>query len=965
MLGVDSYRFLMLAPWGGSETITNTVHGLRLTIQACCGSKANQRAENPHLSSTFGNISFLAMFSQSPPCVVADFFYSYRGGELEKSHTRMLQSLLYQVLDQAGWLFDCFSDEYRTLEKQHGPNFDWPDMVLKQILRSLATHMASESFVLYLIVDALDESNEQDRASIIDTFRHISTISGSSCITKVLLASRPNVDIESVLERCHHMIKLQDENRADIDVFVSHFLKPIYKDLGFKEHEFLSAKEYIVKNSQGVFLWANFVVQELADKAKRGVAKREIRQVLKSLPLELSGIYERIIKELLDENDDQEIKKSERIFQLVLFAARPLNVAEFSQAMAVTIPTKTDTRIFSEENLDENLFLPTVKRPIISRGGNLVETSYRDKVDELFPRSLVHSVGETDRNDPGTVQLMHQSAREFLLRPDGYMKTTKRFDFCESTCHSVFAIISLRYLQMIAENPVKAWTKSSINKSLKVTSDKSVEVECSWSDEDFREYVQYLDGKRFFGYVLEYLTSHMEHIDSETESGRKAEELFCCLFDKMTNPSFKHIKSLFRDLFELHGTPPGRTAIIYDDTSFQRRLISVAAEANKVELVLVLLRTTLGRDTEPLSILQSLAELGGDQALRLFLDQDTGLNADAGDYNAALRVAAHRGNTVVAKLLLEVSANVNAAAEDGLTPLHLATINGHESVTRLLIYRGADVSAATKNGSTPLDLAMRNGHGSVVQILLDSGADINAATTGGLTLLHHATGNGNESLARLLINKGANVNAAAEDDSTPLHLATRNGHESMAQLLIDKGANVNAAAEDDSTPLHLATKNGHELVARLLLDKGANVSAAAEDDSTPLHLATENGHESVAQLLIDKGADISAVTWDGSTPLHLAGKNGHTEVARVLVRVGSTNVAALDGSTPLHLATKNGYKPVAQLLIDKGANIDAVDEEGLTPLDLAKHNGHSAVVQLLIAAGANVSAATVNGTDIL
>jgi len=392
--------------------------------------------------------------------------------------------------------------------------------------------------------------------------------------------------------------------------------------------------------------------------------------------------------------------------------------------MAVTVPTKTDTSIFSEENLDENLFRPTVKRPIISRGGNLVETSYGGKVCELFPRSLVHSVGETDLHDPGTVQLMHQSAREFLLRPDGYMKRTKRFDFCEATCHGVFAIISLRYLQMIAENPVKAWKKSSVNKE--VASDNSVEVECNWSDEDFREYVQYLDGKRFFGYALEYLTFHMDRIDSETESGRKAQALFCRLFDKMTNPFFKHIQSLFRNVFKLYGTPPGRAPIIYDDTSFQRRLISVAAEANKVELVLALLRTTLARDTEPLSILQSLAELGSEQALRLFLDQDTGLNAAEGDYNAAFRVAAYHYHEGIIKLLLNRGADINTAAQDGSTPLHQAAINGDIELIRILFGAGADPNARMKDGSTPLYLAVQNEHDAVAQLIIAAGADVMA-----------------------------------------------------------------------------------------------------------------------------------------------------------------------------------------------------------------------------------------------
>ena len=45
-------------------------------------------------------------------------------------------------------------------------------------------------------------------------------------------------------------------------------------------------------------------------------------------------------------------------------------------------------------------------------------------------------------------------------------------------------------------------------------------------------------------------------------------------------------------------------------------------------------------------------------------------------------------------------------------------------------------------------------------------------------------------------------------------------------------------------------------------------------------------------------------------------------------------------STPLHVAAMKGYNGIVRMLSEKGAKLDAVDDEGRTALHLSAESGH-------------------------
>ncbi|MCA7010841.1 ankyrin repeat domain-containing protein [Wolbachia endosymbiont of Tribolium confusum] len=149
-----------------------------------------------------------------------------------------------------------------------------------------------------------------------------------------------------------------------------------------------------------------------------------------------------------------------------------------------------------------------------------------------------------------------------------------------------------------------------------------------------------------------------------------------------------------------------------------------------------------------------------------------------------------------------------------------------------------------------------------------------------------------------------------------------------------------------------------------LIEAGAAVNTSGQDGRTPLHFATEDGHvETISTLLKAKGIDVNALDQEyGRIPLHFAAENSRVDVVKLLIEKGAdVNAADQDGRTPLHFTVENGHRDIVKLLIKKGADVNAADQDGKTPLHFAAENDHKDVVRLLIKVGAGINAENRDG----
>ncbi|KAF9763171.1 hypothetical protein IL306_003224, partial [Fusarium sp. DS 682] len=198
----------------------------------------------------------------------------------------MLRSILYAILDQnEAFFYHRFQSEYRRmLEGGGGGLVSWDYSSLKGLLLSLQDHPLSER--LYLMIDAVDESDDNDRREILDLFLRICSRTGK-CVIKAFIASRPVAALERRISEFHSFIRLQDETKSDILRFANSFLQRV--DFS---HFIEQARKYMVDNANGVFLWVRLIGEELLAYDEQGCAEEDIFEFLNSLPTELDELYQ-------------------------------------------------------------------------------------------------------------------------------------------------------------------------------------------------------------------------------------------------------------------------------------------------------------------------------------------------------------------------------------------------------------------------------------------------------------------------------------------------------------------------------------------------------------------------------------------------------------------------------------------------------------------------------------------------
>ncbi|KAF8538510.1 hypothetical protein BDD12DRAFT_151420 [Trichophaea hybrida] len=119
--------------------------------------------------------------------IVIDFFYSDRGGDAQRGHEWMLRSLLYQLLSTRHDMWNCYRSkfkEFKQLGHQH-----WQLESLKETFSIIKTscHLP---LAIYVLIDAMDESDQQKREDILKLLSGVCDSEGS-LVLKILAASRP------------------------------------------------------------------------------------------------------------------------------------------------------------------------------------------------------------------------------------------------------------------------------------------------------------------------------------------------------------------------------------------------------------------------------------------------------------------------------------------------------------------------------------------------------------------------------------------------------------------------------------------------------------------------------------------------------------------------------------------------------------------------------------------------------
>ncbi|RYP49583.1 hypothetical protein DL768_004704 [Monosporascus sp. mg162] len=744
--------------------------------------------------------------------LIISFFFNARGASLEKSTTGMYRSLLLQLLEKLPELQSIFESVGFT-SWNSSSNHTWSIVLLKDLFERAVQLLGQTSVICF--IDALDECDEDQIRDMVAFFQQLGDFAISSKVRfRVLFTSRhyPHITITKGLSL---VLEGQEGHSQDITTYVNSELK--VNGISLAEQE--QIRRELQEKSSGVFMWVVLVVGILNKEHDQGRTAKRLRRKLSETPGDLHKLFHDLLTR--DCHNQNELLLC---IQWVLFAREPLKPEELY--FAVLSGTEPDD--LSKWNPDE-ISMALIKTFILNSSKGLAEIT---------------------KSKTPTVQFIHESVRDFLLKEDGLRAVwTNLGGNLQGESHDRLAHCCLTYISADSNFDIESPLPKALSKEATA----------------LRQQV----GTSFP--FLEYAVNNILHHAETAAVGGVSQKDFVLnfplpnwlklhnLFEKFDIRRHTSEASLLYILAE-YNMPALIRALPYNRSCFEVEKerygppILAGMAMQSFEAVRALLEVQAAAQP-PTSALRGLAKYCE------HIDRDNQFRREFkfSRQRSVLSHAAEYGSeSFLAACLLVSVEGIESRDKHGRTPLSFAAEKGHEAVVKTLLATGqVNVDARDNYSRTPLRWAAEKGHEAVVKILLATGqVDVDATDNDGRTPLSRAAGNGCEAVVKILLATGqVDVDAKDKDGRTPLSWAAENGREAIIKLLLATGqVDVDARDTYSQTPLSFAAEKGHEAVVKILLATGqVDVDARDRYSRTPISGAAVNGYEAIVKILLATG----------------------------------------------------------------------------------------------------------------
>ncbi|KLU88417.1 hypothetical protein MAPG_07402 [Magnaporthiopsis poae ATCC 64411] len=879
---------------------------------------------------------------------VVSFFFNARGDDLEKSTAGMYRHLLYQILQKAT------DDDALAIQKRFIEESDLEDATAPRWTVDLLEDLFRAAVLVprhrvTCFVDALDECNENEIRDMIAFFSELGEKSTTRGFPfQVCFSSRhyPHITIDKCLE-----LKLEGQvgHERDIVSYLESELK-----IG-KSNTAQKVRSEMLRKASGIFMWVVLVTQILNKEFDDGYS-HALETKLNDIPTDLHELFESILT-----RDDNKKDQLLLCIQWTLFARRPLSPEELYFAM-LSDPRSGKFSV-SRQPWDSNeITRDVMKKFILSSSKGLAEVTSTKKP---------------------TVQFIHESVRDYLLRDGGLGNLWPGLggNFTPIS-HDVLKTGCLNYIQEgnFEEIPAAARDTSA---SHPPWWDTPPEDDCDWREWEMEteRRQRLLSTFPFLRYALQNV---MHHADC-AQQGDVSQVQFLDDFPRTKWIKLDNAIAQYRSrwhtakatllylLAEQNASSlirvyPSRVSF-YDDaeTATERYgvplVAGIAHGAHEAIAQLLASEISLsgpdgnefltansmpnesakGRQNLQLkwtpgrSLCWYLLRYGHIPFVKLFvsaINSETRLSED--HICDVLKTAADEGDENMIEALLSGQLHRTAAGPAAYrSALQQYFYGGHTRQFEVLLrHRAGDLDLTGSWLLQPRihELPPDDDLAIMVNMLDDAGYGFDAAHESKLTLLDQVVWHGCDASSAAILQAGAKVNIWA---------AAGLGRIGDIASLLDDGADINIPDVNGRVALMYAARNSCEDLVRFLLTHGANAKHVSDSWVTVLHALAGSGRrvtEAVVDLLVEYGAEVDPMDSAGWTPLmsvlYAAGAPS-IDIVAVLLRNGvRVDTKDRHGETPLHYLAQNKAFCLEnmRLLREKGAEVDARDRSGQSPL---------------------------------
>jgi ankyrin repeat protein len=499
----------------------------------------------------------------------------------------------------------------------------------------------------------------------------------------------------------------------------------------------------------------------------------DVRGFLESLPKTLDETYERVLKDI-NENDRENAR---RLLHCLAVSVRPLRVEELAEILAFDFDTVKDT---------------------VHGGVPTFEAGRRPENPEEAVLSACSSLIAIVNDGGGrVVQFSHLSVKEFLTSNHLASSTgdLSKFHILPRSAHTMFAQVCLGFLLQLEDHnddeSLNEFHLAGYAAQYWVTHVQFEDVALSLEDGMMSLFDA--DKPHFAAWVKTYDMDRQSDGKSQCEMPNPLYYAALCGFHNLV----KHLAVKYPQYVNAIG-------------GFHEFPLVAALSRKHFRVAEVLLEhggtvDVRGRGEEtPLHKIIRLNEEAIDM-VQFLLERGADVNSRQESLWTPLHLAVYLGKLKMARVLLEHHADVNSQSDEGLTPLHLssrrdASLLDHDSaLATLLLESGANANLPAKDKTTALHLASFNKRPEIVQVLLEHGANTDAENDEGKIPLQKVVGNEpnipecGAMVARLLLKHGAGAYGREKFHVTASDLAFCFGNDSdrFSQVLHGNSAIFN------------------------------------------------------------------------------------------------------------------------------------------------------------------------------